>query len=465
MQIEELQSEFLKLEHDVRTGPIYPNVTHSEIREHLGKYYDFSRALHLEDVIADVSEMLRSWDVQITHPRYLGLFNPSVTFASVVAETLVAMHNPQLASWRTSPAANEIERYTLSWLAAKFGLPTTTLATFTNGGAEANLSAVIVALTRSFPSYGEHGLRSLDRTPTIYLSSQAHHSFTKIAHMTGIGRDSIRIVASDSNQKMDMVDLKRHVFEDRARGFFPLMVVGTCGTTSCGVIDPLTHLGDFCSNNDLWFHVDAAWGGAAILSPTLKKHLAGIELADSITCDAHKWLSVSMGCGMFFCRHPESVARAFHSHTNYMPNPTCDDAPDPYTHSTQWSRRFTGLKLFMSIAHHGASGYAEMIDRQTRMGDYLRSSLLASGWSVLNSTPLPLICFTRDGLDVNAFLASIQERQIAWISETTIAETRALRACITSYKTTKRDIDWVVEQINLLVHDLQDGAASVDSKP
>src|SRR5439155_9352288 len=113
---------------------------------------------------------------------------PSVTLASVVADTLVAMYNPQLATWRTSPAANEIERHTLAWLTGKFGLPATTSASFTTGGAEANLSAVIVALTRAFPEYGEGGLRNLPAAPAIYLAREGHHLFNKNAHMTGIAR-------------------------------------------------------------------------------------------------------------------------------------------------------------------------------------------------------------------------------------------------------------------------------------
>lgn len=459
MLIDELQSEFAKLQSDIRTGPVYPEVTAPEIRRHLATYYDFASPLHLDDIVEDVHEMLRNWDVQITHPRYFGLFNPSVTFASVVADLLVAMHNPQLASWRTAPAANEIERYTLRWLAAKFGFPESALATFTNGGAEANLSAVIVALTRAFPEYDDLGLRSLGRRPTIYLSSEAHHSFSKIAHMTGIGRNAIRIVATDSRLKMDLHDLEKQISEDRRNGFFPLMVVGTCGTTTAGVIDPLTELSLFCSAAGLWFHVDAAWGGGAIISPKLRHHLAGIEAADSITCDAHKWFSVPLGCGMFFCRHPESASRAFRAENAYMPRQASDDTFDPYTNSVQWSRRFIGLKLFMSLAQHGASGHAEMIERQTRMGDLLRESLISSGWKIVNSTPLPLVCFTREGLDIGTFLASIRERQIAWISETKIAGASVIRACITSYKTTERDVLWVVDEMNRLV---MEGSPSID---
>src|SRR5882672_7739274 len=294
MSIAELRSVVTKLEHDIANGPIVPNVAPHEIRSWLASRYDFTRPMGLDDVTADVEWMMRTWQVQVTHPRYFGLFNPSVTLASVVADTLVAMYNPQLASWRTSPAANEIERHTLAWLTEKFGLPATTRASFTTGGAEANLSAVIVALTRAFPEYGDGGLRSLSASPTIYLTSEAHDSFNKIAHMTGIGRRALRLVATDRDLKMDLGDLARRIAEDRRHGLAPLMVVGTAGTTAAGAIDPLPDMAVFCQSEALWFHADAAWGGAAILSPRLRVHLAGIDSADSITCDAHKWFSVPM---------------------------------------------------------------------------------------------------------------------------------------------------------------------------
>src|ERR1700679_3155955 len=155
--------------------------------------------------------MLRTWQVQVTHPRYFGLFNPSVTFASVVADTLVAMYNSQLANWRTSPAANEIERHTLGWPAAKFGLPRNSIATFTSGGTEANLSAVVVALTRAFPGYGEHGVRGLSGEPTLYMTEETHHGFNKIAHMTGLGRRSLRVVPTDGLLRMNVDELRRRV--------------------------------------------------------------------------------------------------------------------------------------------------------------------------------------------------------------------------------------------------------------
>src|SRR6059036_1023927 len=255
MTFDQLKSVFAALESEIASGPIVPTVGPLEIRHYLGSRYDFTKPMALDEVTADVERMMRTWQVQITHPRYFGLFNPSVTLASVIADTLVAMYNPQLDAWRTSPAANEIERHTLAWLAGKFGLPATTSASFTTGGAEANLSAVIVALTRAFPEYGEGGLRSLSASPTIFLTGEAHDSFNKIAHMTGIGRRSLRTVATDRDLRMDRGDLARRVAEDRRNGLAPFLVVGTAGTTAAGAIDPLPDLACFCRSEELWFHI------------------------------------------------------------------------------------------------------------------------------------------------------------------------------------------------------------------
>jgi glutamate/tyrosine decarboxylase-like PLP-dependent enzyme len=460
MHFDQIRDEFAKLESEIADGPIVPNVTPQEIRAHLGSRYDFKRTMALDEVIADVEQMLRKWQVQVTHPRYFGLYNPSVMPASVVADTLVAMFNPQLANWRTSPAANEIERHTLVWLADKFGLPQDSIATFTSGGSEANLSAVVVALTWAFPEYGEHGLQKLSGQPKIYLTEETHHGFNKIAHMAGLGRRSLRTIATDSGLRMRAEELKKCVAEDRRNGFLPFMVIGSAGTTAAGVIDPLPEIARVCKEEGLWFHADAAWGGAAVVSPSLRLHLAGIECADSITCDAHKWLSVPMGCGMLFCRHRESVAQAFRSDVTYMPaksagsRDTAGTTFDPLTNSAQWSRRFIGLKLFMALAEHGEAGYAEMLERQARLGRMLRESLAASGWRIVNSTPFPVVCFTRDGLEPAVLLAALRERQVAWMSEAQLGGVPVMRACITSFKTTEQDIAWVVGEMNGLVSDL-----------
>jgi glutamate/tyrosine decarboxylase-like PLP-dependent enzyme len=452
MEFDELLRGLSEVSSAIANGPIVPTVTPAEIRGHLNSRYDFTKPLGMDAVVADVERMLRTWQVQVTHPRYMGLYNPSVTPASVVGDTLTAVYNPQLAAWRTSPAANEIERHTLAWLAGKLGLPAETLASFTSGGTEANLSAVIAALTRAFPAYGEQGLRCLPGSPAIYLTSQAHYGLNRIARVAGLGSGTIRTVETDSHLKMDLADLAKKVAEDRRSGFLPFMIVGNAGTTAAGVIDPLADLARFCRAEDLWFHVDAAWGGAAVIAPSLRTHLHGIEAADSVTCDAHKWFSVPMGAGMFFCRHPDVVREAFRAEVTFMPAKTVGTDADPYTTSLQWSRRFIGLKLFLSLAHHGESGYAEMIEHQAHLGELLRDLLRRNDWSVVNTTPLPVVCFTREGLDTSKFLAELYRHQIAWMSEVRLGDgAPVVRACITSFRTQVSDLEWVVRKMGQLV--------------
>jgi glutamate/tyrosine decarboxylase-like PLP-dependent enzyme len=469
LQIDPIRDDFTGLGSLIADGPIVPNVSAAEIRAHLQARYDFKQGIGLEEIVADVESMLQKWQVHVTHPRYFGLFNPSVTLASVVADTIVAMYNPQLANWRTSPAANEMERHTLAWLTAKFGLPNNSIATFTSGGMEANLSAVVVALTRTFSGYGEHGLRHVTGQPTIYLTEEAHHGFNKIAHVTGLGRHCLRLIGTDRSFRMDVTELGKRVAEDLRDGLRPFMVVGTAGTTAAGAIDPLPEIANFCAEAGLWFHADAAWGGAAILSPELKDCLDGIAAADSITCDAHKWFSVPMGCGMFFCRHAESVAQAFHSEVSYMPGTVAEAAEEagetfnPLAHSVQWSRRFIGLKLFMALAEHGEAGYVGMIDHQTRMGEVLRDTLAATGWRVVNTTPLPLVCFTREGLVPSILLAAMREHQVAWMSEAVLGGVPVMRACITSYRTTEAHIHWVVERMNGIFAGMVESSVPVEA--
>ena len=452
--IHEMRAAYAALESAIAGGPILPHATPQEIRDYLNSRYDFKIPLALDSVVADVEQMLRKWQVHVTHPRYFGLYNPSVTFASVIGDTLAAMYNPQLATWRTSPGPIEMERHVLAWLTSRFGLPDHSVANFTSGGTEANLSAVTAALTWKFPELGERGLRHLPAQPSIYLTGEAHHSYEKIAHTSWLGRQAVRTVATLPNLKMDLNDLEARVAADRENGFAPLVVVATAGTTAAGIIDPLPEVAAFCRRHEMWFHADAAYGGAAIVSPRLKAALAGIEAADSITCDAHKWFSVPMGAGMFFCRHPEAVADAYRVETPYMPAKTSGQANDPYTTTSQWSRRFIGLKFFLSLAHHGESGYIEMIEHQARMADLLRELLLRDGWRIVNDTPLPVVCFTRDGLDMGKFVDGLHQRQTAWMAATRLRNGEPVaRACVTSYRTSADDITEVVAAMKRQLHE------------
>jgi aromatic-L-amino-acid decarboxylase len=418
-----------------------PDVSGKEIREYLDKHYDFKKPLPLEKLTGEVSEILRRWMLHTNHPQYFGLFVPGTMLASTIADALVALYNPQLGVWWHAPAACEIERFTLQYFLKKFGFPVEgSSANFTTGGTEANLSAVLAALIRYFPEYGDGGLQALKKQPVFYVSEEAHHSFLKIGQVCGMGYNAVRNVPVEDEFKLDMNQLNKMYEDDMQNGFAPFMVVGTAGTTSAGVIDRLPEIADFCKDRNLWNHVDAAYGGAAIMSPKLKTALKGIERADSITCDAHKWFSVSMSAGMFLCRHRENVTEAFHAGAAYLPA-TIKDTIDAFNTTIQCSRRFTGLKLFMNLAELGESGYIKLIERQADLGELLRRELTNSGFEVLNSTPLPVVCFTHkniyDGhLTVEKVLERIYKDGNFWLSGTKLKnKIPAFRACIISFRT------------------------------
>lgn len=446
--------EIARFRDEIRELPVSSPTDPERLRRSLEEGYDFRRPRPLKALASEVVALLREHAVQVTHPRYFGLFNPSVREAGIVADTLAALYNPQLAAWSHAPAACELERLTLRAFARALGLdPDATAAHFTGGGAEANLTAVLAALSDRWPEARRDGLSALPGRPSVYLSEESHHSFVKIARMAGLGTEALRFVSVDDTGALDPRAVRNRVREDRSAGRPPLLIVGTAGTTSSGAVDPLGCLADVAEAEGVWFHVDAAWGGAAALSVRLRPCLAGVERADSVTWDAHKWLSVPMGAGMFFCRRPAAVRRAFGVATPYMPETGNTGVDDPFATTVQWSRRAIGLKVFLSLAELGLDGYGELIERQAAMGDRLRAKLADAGWTVVNRTPLPLVCFSHSRLEadpgaVRAVAGSVQRRGRAWISDVVLRGRPALRACITSYRTREEDLDVLIEELD-----------------
>ena len=434
-----------------------PQVSLEEIKTYLNKNYSFETPINLRELSGDVIRVMRNWSLHAGHPNYFGLFVPGTKTASVIADALVALYNPQLGTWSHSPVSTEIERHTLRFLLEKFGYdPNSSCGSFTTGGTEANLSAVLTALTDKFPEYCDGGVRALLRPPLIYVSEEAHHSFIKIGQVTGLGHTAVRNVPADDNFRLDMTELRKMVESDIRDGFEPFMVVGTAGTTSAGVIDPLIDIAEFCRERNFWFHCDAAWGGAAVMSPQLAGALKGIEQSDSITCDAHKWFSVSMSAGMFFCRHPQAVSKTFRASAAYMPASQTGKV-DSFRNTLQCSRRFIGLKLFMTLAELGEKGYATMIEKQAELGKFLRLELIEKGFEILNQTPLPVVCFTHpalaeSGLSTAEVLRELYSKREFWISDTKLKnKIPALRACISSFRTDENTVRELVRTLQLIV--------------
>jgi len=420
---------------------------------------DFAEPVGAVEALDFVAGAMWRFQVHTGHPRYFGLFNPASTTMGIAADALVAAFNPQLAAWSHSPFAAEVEQHLVRAFGQKFGYDLSGAdGVFTSGGSEANHTALLTALARAFPEFSEHGLRALTAQPVFYISSQGHHSFLKAARASGLGAAAVREIPVDDDLRMDVGALTDRIKRDRVEGFRPLMIVATAGTTSAGVIDPIGDLAGIAAREEAWFHVDAAWGGAAAFVPELRAALGGIEKADSITFDAHKWLSAPMGAGLYLTRHPEILKRTFGVATSYMPRDAAGlGVVDPFTYSIQWSRRFIGLKVFMSLLVAGWEGYAEAIRHQAAMGDHLRGRLQDSGWAVVNRTPLPVVCFVdralREGAAaeyLGAVCKSVVASGEAWISIARIGDDDrpVLRACVTSYRTEASDVDALVESLN-----------------
>lgn len=421
----------------------------------IAETFDFKEPQSTAVLIESVLGLLEAHDLDSTHPRYFGLFNPAALPIGAVADALVAMLNPQVGTRGHAPAAVALEDHALAFFAARIGYDVSRSdAHFTSGGQEANTTAVAVALNHVFPNVAVEGVRALSGQPTLYVSDAAHHSFQKAAKLLGLGVTAVREVASGADGAMSVEALAEAVMRDRNAGALPFLVVGTAGSTGTGSIDQLAQIADVAEREELWFHTDAAWGGGALMSDRLRQLFAGIERADSVTWDAHKWLSVPMGAGMVFFRERADTANVFSVTTGYVPT-VGDQGGEPYLRTLQWSRRFIGLKVLMALAQLGLSGYQRMVEHQVEMGDLLRDKLLQSGWQVRKDSALPVVCFEREGVDTEAVVAALHARGQVWVSSIIYPHgASAIRACITSYDVRTADLDALVAELALATDNL-----------
>src|SRR5436309_14834750 len=249
----------------------------------IAESFTFGQPLAAEEAFRRIAAELIQGQVHTSHPQYFGLFNPAPTTMSIAADALVATLNPQLAAWSHSPLAVAVERHLVRSIAAKFGLSLDQAdGVFTSGGAEANQTALLAALAYRWPKVASEGLRSLSEEPIFYVSSEGHHSFLKAARTVGLGANALRQASVEVDLRIAVHSLRETIRRDRDAGYAPFLLVATAGTTGAGIIDPLPELARVAEEEGLWFHVDAAWGGAAAFAPELRAVLDGIERADSI---------------------------------------------------------------------------------------------------------------------------------------------------------------------------------------
>lgn len=427
-------------------------------------------------VLDDICSQLIDHGFHIPSANYFGLGNPTPTYMAVLAEALVAALNPQLASLARSQLASRIEHDTIGWIAQRVGWYGEAFGgTFTTGGTEANLSALALALTQRYPHTADDGLIGLEKRPVVYASAEAHHSLEKSLGLLGLGRKALRRIPVTVEAEIHLPALRDAIARDRLAGFEPLAVVGTAGTTSSGAIDELPALAQICREQNLWFHVDGAHGAAAIFSDQHRPLVRGIELADSITIDPHKWLAMPFAAGVLLTRHRDLMEPTFGLDTSYLPR-TENPLPDNFRISAQWSRRMNSLKLWLTLCVHGRQGYEEMIDRQMRLAGYLEAKVLETGLFEL-ATPhrLTILNFrvkagdgqqwTEDAIArlhhdiVQEFTRDGQQ----WISTTRVRGRSVIRMMVISYLSEQRHVDALVENLDAAAGKVIDRLAAVQA--
>ena len=401
-------------------------------------------------VLDDLFREMVDKGFHVPSANYFGLMNPTPTYMGFLAEALVAALNPQLATLARSQLASKIELETVRWMAERVGWGREFGGTFTSGGNEANFSGLALALAARFPDTVEEGVASIGGQAIVYASAESHHSLDKSAGLLGIGRKALRRIPITDRLQMDPAKLEQAIERDQAAGRLPFCVVATAGTTNSGIVDDLVAIADVCRRHKLWLHVDGAFGAAVVFSDKHRDLVRGIELADSITIDPHKWLAMPFAAGVILTRHPKMLEQAFSVAAPYMPKAAGARLPDNSRISTQWTRRMNSLKLWLTLRVHGRAAYEEHIDRQLQLARSFAAWIEpSSDFELAAPTMLTIVNFRvkaegRSAQQISATHADIVDQVTRdgqlWISDTVVNGGSVLRMMVISYLTEERHL-------------------------
>lgn len=386
---------------------------------------------------------------RIDHPRFFAFVPSSPTWASVLGDLLATGFNTFQGTWLESAGPSQIELVVLDWFRAWLGMPAGAGGLFTSGGSAANLCAVVAA--REAAGHPER--------PVLYLSDQSHSSVERAGRIAGFRPDAFRRIASDGDYRLDPRALEAALSEDRAAGRVPVLVAANGGATNTGAVDPLPELADLCAAHDTWLHVDAAYGGFAVLDERGAAALEGIGRAHSVTLDPHKWLFQPYETGCLMVRDPDDLTRAFRVLPEYLQDTDLGFEQVNFAdRGLQLTRAFRALKVWMALQTHGRRAHADAVGRGITLGEEAEAALRAhADVEILSPASLGIVCFRiRPGgdwsePDLEALNRGVQDAVVdegtAMMSSTRLRNRYALRLCILNYRSTRADVLAVVERI------------------
>lgn len=406
------------------------------------------------------------------HPRFFAYVASPANPAGVFADLISSALNPSVTSWRSAPAATEVEQLVGRWLGSLIGYADDAHSLLTSGGSMANLLAILIAQrSRCTAALARDGL--WNQTPmVIYASDQIHMSIPKAADVLGIGRNQVCTIESDERFHMSATHLREAIERDLQSGRKPFCIVASAGTVNTGAVDPLGQIADIAKHFGLWLHIDGAYGALGAMDETKRARFAGLERADSVSLDPHKWLYTPVDCGCLLFRDQAAVRAAFSaSEADYIKvhEQTDDESFAFWDYGIELSRRFRALKVWFAINYYGSRRLAQAISDDNRLANYLSEKIDASvDFELLAPVELSICCFrylpaslrgslegssdeernqinrSLDELNTQIML-SVQRGGKAYLSNATVRGVFALRVCIVNFRTTQADIDQMLE--------------------
>ena len=440
----------------VRERPVWQEVP-AEVRERLREPMPLEPS-PLGDVYDEFVKNVLPYPTGNIHPRFFGWVHGSGTPTGALADLLAGAMNSNLGG--RNHGAIYVERQVIEWFRALFGFPQESSGVMTIGTSAANLIAILVARTRALGMrVREDGLSGAQRL-TGYASAATHGCVRRAFEAAGLGSASLRVLATDALHRTDPQAVADAVAADRAAGMLPFLLVGNAGAVDTGAIDPLDDLATLAQRENLWFHVDGAFGATAMLAPSLAPRLAGIERADSVAFDFHKWLHAQYDAGCVIVRDGELHRATFASTPSYltrMPKGLASGQPWFTDFTIDLSRGFRALKVWFIIKEHGSRALGETIEANVRQAKLLGETIDADpDFELLAPVGLNVVCFRYrapglSGGELDAFndelVIRIQESGVAVTSSTNVGGRRAIRVCIVNHRTRDEDLAILLDEL------------------